>query len=126
MRKRGHPSLRIGAQQHRAVMEAQNKCQRFPTRTDTSWPLGSSYLLVPPPSGWHVPASSDPSPLPTPSCILGAPPCRRVLSWYHSLQIPGSQGTCQTCLTAWPAPKTGASRMNTKPDLGRMLGAAGR
>lgn len=97
-----------------------------PHQTDPSQPFGSSYLLVPPPSGWQVPASSDPSPLPTSSCILGAPPCRRVLPCYHSLQIPGSQGTCQTCPTAWPAPKTGPSRMYTQADLGRMSGAAGR
>lgn len=61
-------------------------------------PVGAS------PSGWHVSASSDPSPLPMSSYILGAPPCKRVLPWYHSLQIPGSQGTCQTCLTAWAHP----------------------
>lgn len=125
MRKKGHASLRIGAQKHREMTEAQSRCRRFPM-TDPSEPLGSSYLLVPPPSGWNVPASSDPSTLPTSSCVLGAHPCRKVLPWYHSLQIPGSQGTCQTCLTAWPAPETGPSRMNTKPDVGRMLGAAGR
>lgn len=48
MRKRGNASLRIGAQQHRERTEAQSRCQIPNDRPQ--WALGSSYLLLPPPS----------------------------------------------------------------------------
>lgn len=92
--------------------------------TDPSGPAGSSHLLVPPPSGWHLLACSARNPRPTCRWILMLLPMGGCLWWGHSLQMPGSYHTCHTAL---PAPREVATRTgNTKPDIGQMSGVQGR
>ena len=76
-------------------------------------PAASSYLVAPPPSGWHFNAGSKPIPRPACRWILQAPPRGRG---------PRPPGSHRTCLTA-----PGRSRQDGahKPDLSGASGEAG-